>query len=282
MLLANDDTEGSDTDVPLPGPCNETDINRSRSSYAPTVDADASSGSGPEPKWQKENLYSFAMDNKQFYIIYYNVDNAFPRKRVLTDRQTDKNFIIIIIMSAERRPLLDIGLPQGSPLRPVLCFRIHRDPAILTKSSLHLLVPPDHGWVVWSSPGGGGLGGLVVVVWSWVRIPAGADICVNNTNKLRNLVDIFVQVYYSLELAVGHQPKLDNTNAQGYLKPAPKTPARNTPASPGRCCTRLIRRSSTNGTPPGSQPPWIHAPHAARPHQTQREMARIAPKQNIR
>ncbi|KAI8439767.1 hypothetical protein MSG28_013454 [Choristoneura fumiferana] len=25
-------------------------------------------------------------------------------------------------MSAERRPLLDIGLPQGSPLRPVLCF----------------------------------------------------------------------------------------------------------------------------------------------------------------
>ena len=29
---------------------------------------------------------------------------------------------IIIIISAERRPLLDIGLPQAPPLRPVLCF----------------------------------------------------------------------------------------------------------------------------------------------------------------
>ncbi|KAI8440847.1 hypothetical protein MSG28_009158 [Choristoneura fumiferana] len=29
---------------------------------------------------------------------------------------------LAFIMSAERRPLLDIGLPQGSPLRPVLCF----------------------------------------------------------------------------------------------------------------------------------------------------------------
>jgi hypothetical protein len=32
--------------------------------------------------------------------------------------------IIIIIISAERRPLLDIGLPQSSPRRSVLCLPV--------------------------------------------------------------------------------------------------------------------------------------------------------------
>ncbi|KAI8429467.1 hypothetical protein MSG28_000103 [Choristoneura fumiferana] len=44
------------------------------------------------------------------------------RVRDSTSRPGRTCLIIIIIMSAERRPLLDIGLSQGSPLRPVLCF----------------------------------------------------------------------------------------------------------------------------------------------------------------
>ncbi|KAI8427260.1 hypothetical protein MSG28_014853 [Choristoneura fumiferana] len=42
-------------------------------------------------------------------------------------------------MSAERRPLLDIGLPKALHSDRSCAFRIHRDPAILTRSSLHLV-----------------------------------------------------------------------------------------------------------------------------------------------
>lgn len=35
----------------------------------------------------------------------------------------------VIIISAERRPLLDIGLPQAPPQRPVLCVLHPPDPS---------------------------------------------------------------------------------------------------------------------------------------------------------
>ncbi|KAJ8728177.1 hypothetical protein PYW08_016562 [Mythimna loreyi] len=51
---------------------------------------------------------------------------------------------LIIIMSAERRPLLGIGLPQGSPHNDQSCaVRIQRLPATFARSSVHL---------VWSLP----------------------------------------------------------------------------------------------------------------------------------
>ena len=47
------------------------------------------------------------------------------------------NFVIIIITSTERRPYR--GLQQVSPQRSVLCFRIQRVTATLTRSSAHLV-----------------------------------------------------------------------------------------------------------------------------------------------
>lgn len=73
-----------------------------------------------------------------------------------------------------------------------------------------------------------------------------------------------------------------------YLNPAPKTPAKNTPAKPGKCCTLAIQvtkagsnRSSTSGAPPGLHPPETQALHAASPHHTQRVIAITAPTQKI-
>ncbi|KAI8423733.1 hypothetical protein MSG28_012764 [Choristoneura fumiferana] len=48
---------------------------------------------------------------------------------------TRRYFIVL----AERRPLLDIGLPKALHSDRSCAFRIHRDPAILTRSSLHLV-----------------------------------------------------------------------------------------------------------------------------------------------
>jgi hypothetical protein len=48
--------------------------------------------------------------------------------------------LIIIIISAERRPLLDIGLPQSSPPRSVLCC-----PHPATSRDLHQIVGPPCG-----------------------------------------------------------------------------------------------------------------------------------------
>jgi hypothetical protein len=57
--------------------------------------------------------------------------------------------MMIIIISAERRPLLDIGLPQSSPRRSVLCC-LH--PA--TSRELHQIVgPPCAGPTNAASPG---------------------------------------------------------------------------------------------------------------------------------
>jgi hypothetical protein len=50
------------------------------------------------------------------------------------------SLIIITIISAERRPLLDIGLPQSSPRRSVLCC-----PHPATSRDLHQSVGPPRG-----------------------------------------------------------------------------------------------------------------------------------------
>jgi hypothetical protein len=42
-------------------------------------------------------------------------------KLVSAINSNNTNIVFIIIISAERRPLLDIGLPQSSPRRSVLC-----------------------------------------------------------------------------------------------------------------------------------------------------------------
>jgi hypothetical protein len=60
-----------------------------------------------------------------------------------------KSCLLIIIISAERRPMLDIGLPQSSPRRSVLCC-----PHPAASRDLHQTVgPPCGGPTNAASPG---------------------------------------------------------------------------------------------------------------------------------
>jgi hypothetical protein len=61
-------------------------------------------------------------------------------KKYKKDFQNFEAVILVLIISAERRPLLDIGLPQSSPRRSVLCC-----PHPATSRDLHQIVGPPCG-----------------------------------------------------------------------------------------------------------------------------------------
>jgi hypothetical protein len=69
---------------------------------------------------------------------YKDMTEVFDHHHVLVDH------IVIIIISAKKRPLLDIELPKECQSDRSCATRIQRTAATFTRSSVHLMGGPTH------------------------------------------------------------------------------------------------------------------------------------------
>ncbi|KAI8434345.1 hypothetical protein MSG28_012413 [Choristoneura fumiferana] len=78
-----------------------------------------------ETLWKYKIVYQLESGNKFFYDqmpVAFKGKTTKKEEEKNKKKEKERKRLLFNNDGAERRPLLDIGLPQGSPLRPVLCF----------------------------------------------------------------------------------------------------------------------------------------------------------------